>query len=116
TEKLSSNFSGVKNLKVNLPAGMNLNYIVDESAPTIKQRIHKDARGIDVVVEGGSATISLSEYRHRFSGEGASVTVHGPALEDFSVINGYASYNAGVQAKLIVSARNDASLSLADSY
>jgi len=114
-EKLPDTFTTVKALSIDMPSYTNFSYVVDTSAPSLKQRMLKGSAQVKVVVENGIAKISLADSKDRVYGAEASVTVYGPAIDSIVVTNGYVSYDAGVQSALKIDARNTAVVGLAES-
>jgi len=114
-EKLPASFTQVKALSIDIPDATNFNYVVDAAAPSVKQRMLKGSPKAKVVVENGVAKISIEAAKNRPYGAEAAVTIYGPAVESIVVTNGTVSYDAGVQAKLKVEARNGAMVSVEES-
>jgi len=115
TEALPVAFTSVKSLSVDMAGYTNLNYVVDSTAPSLTQRMLKGSPKVAVVVENGTAKISIEAPKERIYGAEATVTVYGPAVESITVVNGYVSYDAGAQDKLKVEVRNKSVLSIAES-
>ena len=114
-EKLPDTFMTVKALSIDMPSYTNFNYVVDTSAPSLKQRMLKGSPQVKIVVENGVAKISLAESKERTYGAEPAVTIYGPAIENLVVTNGYVSYDAGVQSVLKIDAHNTAAIGLAES-
>jgi len=114
-EKLPDSFATVKTLSIDMPNYTNFNYVVDASAPTLKQRMLKGSPQVKVIVENGVAKVSLAESKERTYGAEPAVTIYGPAIENLVVTNGYVSYDAGVQSVLKIDAHNTAAIGLAES-
>ena len=114
-EKLPSSFASVTALIVDIPDATNVNYIVDASAPSVKQRMLRGSPKVKVVVENGVAKVSLEASRNRPYGAEAAITIYGPSVASVTVTNGSVLYDAGTQAMLKIEARNASNVSIAES-
>ncbi|OYX43918.1 hypothetical protein B7Y94_00670 [Candidatus Saccharibacteria bacterium 32-49-12] len=114
-DRLPTDFNKIKKLQVEAPEFASVTYIVDPLAATIKQRIHRDSAKASVTVTGDAAKIVIADDEEIIQGLSAGVTVHGPALDEISINNGYISYLVDDQNSFRVKADNSATVSVDES-
>lgn len=112
---LQADFRSVKSLSVDASDNTNILYIVDNSTPTMTQRMRTGAAEATVIVENGLAQITLPASKKSPWGADSRVILHGPSLESIVVTNGNVSYDAGDQDKLRIEARHSSSIQLTES-
>lgn len=107
--KLPADFNAIKNLSVDIPAYVNLNYIVDPSARSIKL---KSIKGLGASVSVTNATLDVHFPTNPSAAMGSSttITIYGPQLDAITAIHGQVSY-LGQQQALRIDAHQDSNVS-----
>jgi len=114
TEKLPADFSTVTALELDIPYWTHVNYTVATTTPAISQRMIKDSPKVKIVVENGTAKLSLDDPNHNWAYE-SSIDITGPQLLNINVQKGNMTYGSATQEKLEVSSHNESSVSLVES-
>ena len=115
TEELPPTFEAVTALRIDSNNQTNVNYIVDTNRTSFEQTMQKGTPKANVSVENGVATVSLDEPLDRPYFSNATVTIHGPVLENIVVNSGYMTYINDAQDSLKIEATNDAAVTIVDS-